>query len=87
MVIPGRPASMKESVTMTIVARDAAEPPVADAFIENLSKYPAFAKTLRKQGVLLKNRSPRQFDAIDPTKSFRLITVECLYPEKTIRDE
>lgn len=87
-VLPGKPATTNEIITMAIQGKNFAGPAAREKFMETIARHPYFASHLRKTDpVLLKERSASQVDPIDPTKSFVLFTIECVFAEKPIHDE
>ena len=82
---PPKPAETREQMVLSLTAKNFADTQAEDEFIERLASVPYFAANLRKQSpVLLKNRSARQVDPLDPARSFILLTIECVYPERTL---
>ncbi len=80
-----RPAMSKERITLTLEARDYANPAELNhnKFISAISTAAVFQAGLRKvDGVTLKDRMPPQPDSTDPTKNYILFSIECRYPEK-----
>lgn len=87
-VIPAKPATVTQRFTMTLQAKDTGNPPATDKFIKALTELPWFRDNLSLgQSVRLKERGAEQVDPTDPTRTFILFTVECLFPEKVTRDE
>jgi hypothetical protein len=85
---PPNPADRQrtiESVVMNIQAKDFASPGATEKFIEMLSMHPYFEKHFRNASpIALKNRVSRQIDPADPSRSFALITLECIYRDRII---
>jgi len=85
---PPKPAETREQIVLSITAKNFADTQAEDEFIERLASVPYFTESLRpKSPVMLKNRSPRQVDPLDPTKTFILLTIECVYPERVLGRE
>ena len=86
--VRAEPAQTKEQIFLTITAKNFANNQAEDKFIEQLLSLPYFKNTLRKkEPVLLKNRLLRQVDPLDPTKTFTLFTIDCVYPERVLGHE
>jgi type IV pilus assembly protein PilM len=84
----GEPGKTTEIITMTIQAKDYADPGATEAFIETLAENPYFKANLRVESpITLKNRVSRQVDTTDPTKSFSLVTLECVFRERLLANE
>ena len=80
-----QPAQTKEQMAITITAKNFADNQAEDKFIEQIAALPYFKANLRKkEPVMLKNRLLRQVDPLDPTKTFTLFTIECVYPERVL---
>lgn len=87
-VIPAKPAMATEKVTLTIQAKDSADPPAVEKYIQTLAASPYFKQTLAKVNpIRLKERLPPQVDPLEPTNTFVLFTLECTYAERTFVDE
>jgi hypothetical protein len=85
---PSKPAETREQIVLSITAKNFADTQAEDEFIERLASLPYFAESLRKTSpVILKNRSARQVDPLDPAKTFILLTIECVYPERVLGRE
>jgi Tfp pilus assembly PilM family ATPase len=79
------PAQTKEQIALVITAKNFADNQAEDKFIEQIAALPYFKNNLRKkEPVMLKNRLLRQVDPLDPTKTFTLFTIECVYPERVL---
>jgi len=77
-----------ERTVLTIQAKNYGEVQSMDRFIETVSSHPFFTNALRReQPVSLANLQPRQVDPADPSKSFLLFTTECVYSERTLKDD
>lgn len=73
---------------MTITAKDYANPPAAEKFVETISALPYFKKNLREVApILLKDRLPLQVDPLDPSRKFILFKLECFFADKVSLDE
>lgn len=82
VVVAAKPAITTEKITVNIQAKDFADPPAAEKFMESIKANPWFQKHLRKnEPIRLKDRLAPQVDPADPTKTFILFTVEC-YAER-----
>jgi hypothetical protein len=82
-VVPGRPASVTERITVTLEAKDSAPNPgdQVNKFKQAISQSPYFQTVLGKTNeVRLTNLSPPQ---TLEGKPFVLFTLECRFPEKT----
>ena len=83
-VTPGRKAITTEKNTISIQAKDFADPPAAEKFMDTIKRYPWFQQNLRRtEPIRLKDRSAPQADPTDPAKTFILFTVEC-YSERNL---
>lgn len=79
-----RPASI-EKMTMTLHAKNFGDVSAREQFIERLASLPYFKSVLRKDDpILLKSNLPRQVDPNDPSKSFSVFSIECVYAERVI---
>lgn len=84
-VIPGKPASAVEKVTIKVEAMDFSVPPgsMVNRYKEAIANVDYFQKTLqRTNGVLLTQLSPPQ-SAPGRPNPFVNFTMDCYYPEKT----
>ncbi len=82
VVTAAKPAVTTEKITMNIQAKDFADPPAAEKFMETIKANSWFQKHLRKnEPIRLKDRLAPQVDPADPAKTFILFTVEC-YAER-----
>jgi len=81
-IIPGRPASVTEKITVTLEARDSAPNPgdQVNRFKQAINHSSYFQTMLGSNEVRLTNLSPPQ--TLDG-KPYVLFTLECRYPEKT----
>jgi Tfp pilus assembly PilM family ATPase len=80
-----QPAQTKEQIAIIITAKNFSDNQAEDKFIEHIAALPYFKNSLRKkEPVMLKNRLLRQVDPLDPTKTFTLFTIECVYPERVL---
>lgn len=85
VVIPGKPATSREKIVMTLEAKDYGSQNDGNysKFVQALSESPYFKDALSKtNGVNLKSILPNQTDTMDPTRTFTLFTLDCNYPEK-----
>jgi Tfp pilus assembly PilM family ATPase len=82
----GKPLMVtKETITVTIQAKDHGVNPTIDAYIEAITANNYFQSKLREvDPILLKERSAPIIDPEDPTRSFVLFTIECVYAERTL---
>ncbi|MBI4327513.1 MAG: pilus assembly protein PilM, partial [Chloroflexi bacterium] len=86
--VPGKPATCAQRITLTITAKDYANPPAAEKFVETISALPYFKKNLREVApILLKDRLPLQVDPLDPSRKFILFKLECFFADKVSLDE
>ncbi|MEW6305705.1 MAG: pilus assembly protein PilM [Verrucomicrobiota bacterium] len=85
---PGRPTApgtSTETITLNIQAKDYGENPTIDAFIEAITASPYFKQNLRNlNSVRLKDRSSAQVDPLDPSRTFVLFTIECIFRDRTL---
>jgi ribosomal protein L18E len=82
-IIPGKPASSTEKVTVTVEALDfsAQAGGLVNRFKENIGAVDYFSRNLqRTNGVLLNNLSPPQ---TANGRTFVNFTLQCYFPEKT----
>jgi Tfp pilus assembly PilM family ATPase len=80
-----KPGSSTETVTLTLQAKNFAGPEQREKFIEKLASVPYFKEHLRAdEPVVLRNYMARQVDPLDPSKTFNLFTLECMYPERVV---
>ncbi len=83
--IPAKPAVYTERISLTIQAKDSGNPPAVENFIQRLGSEEYFHDQLRKtEPVRLIERLPPQIDPSDPSRTFTLFTIECLYPERKL---
>jgi hypothetical protein len=83
---PGKPPTSTEKILLTITAKDLGSPPglQVNPFKESIAALPYFKDHLKRvDGVHLTELSPPQTDAAEPGKPFVLLTLDCIYPEKT----
>ena len=83
---PGKPPTSTEKILLTITARDSGSPPglQVNPFKESIAALPYFKDHLKRvDGVHLTELSPPQTDPTEPGKPFVLLTLDCIYPEKT----
>ena len=82
-VTPGQPATVKEGIAVTLVARDSSPVPgdQINKFREILNTNSYFQALLSKtNGVRLANRGP--VSTVPDARPFMLFTIECRYPDK-----
>ena len=80
-----KPGSSTETVSLTLQAKNFAGPEQREKFIEKLSAIPYFKEHLRPtEPVVLRNHLSRQADPLDPSKTFNLFTLECIYPDRVV---
>lgn len=83
--VPRKPGTSTEKVSLTIQAKNFAGPEEREKFIEKISTVPYFKNHLRKEEpVVLRNHMARQVDPLDPSKTFNLFTIECMYPDRVV---
>ena len=83
---PGKPPTSTEKILLTITARDSGSPPglQVNPFKESIAALPYFKDHLKRvDGVHLTELSPPQIDPTEPGKPFVILTLDCIYPEKT----
>lgn len=84
-ITPGKPATAKEHIKLTLDAKDASARPgeQVNKYRESLLNQPYFKERLQAvDSARLIGLSPPQVEAADPTKTFVLFTLECTFPEK-----
>ena len=82
-IVPGKPATATEKITLTIDATDSSPQPGTQVtkFKENISSVPYFQNSLqRTNGVLLTSLSAPQMGVNRGT--FVMFTLQCYFPEK-----
>ncbi len=80
-----RPNPTLERLTLTLDAKNHAEPAAVDQFIEAISKQSYFREHLRAVNpVVLVQRLPPQVDPLDPAKTFIRFTVECCFRDRVL---
>ena len=83
--IPRKPGHSTEKVSLTLQAKNFAGPEEREKFIEKIASIPYFKQHLRKEEpVVLRNHMARQIDPLDPSKTFNLFTIECMYPDRVV---
>ena len=83
--IPRKPGYSTEKISLTIQAKNFAGPEEREKFIEKVASIPYFKQHLRKQEpVALRNHMARQVDPLDPSKTFNLFTIECMFPDRVV---
>lgn len=83
--IPRKPGFTTEKVSLTVQAKNFGGPEEREKFIEKIATVPYFKQQLRKEEpVVLRNHMARQVDPLDPSKTFNLFTIECMYPDKVV---
>jgi hypothetical protein len=66
-------------------AKNFGGPEDRERFIEKVATVPYFAEHLRnEEPVVMRNHMARQVDPLDPSKTFNLFTIECMYPERVV---
>lgn len=86
--VTNAPPPAVERTVLTIQAKNYGEAQTMEKFIEAISVFPFFTNALRKdQPVSLKDFQQRQVDPADPGKSFVLFTTECIFSERTLKDD
>ena len=82
-----KPATV-ERITLSIQAKNFVGLAAHEQFMEAIASVPYFRQNLRKDDpILLKSRLPRQVDPSDPTKSFNLFTIECVFQERVVGND
>jgi Tfp pilus assembly PilM family ATPase len=85
---PAKKACSAEKVVLTVQAKNFADPKSSDIFMDRVANHPYFQANLRKvDPVVLKSRTPRQVDPLNPNQVYTLFTIECLYPERVLAYE
>jgi Tfp pilus assembly PilM family ATPase len=85
ITIPRKPGYSTEKISLTLQAKNFGGPQDREKFIEKVASQPYFKTQLRRaEPVVLRNYLSRQVDPVDPTKSFNLFTLECLYPDRIV---
>ncbi|MEW6159511.1 MAG: pilus assembly protein PilM [Verrucomicrobiota bacterium] len=88
VVTPARPASVTETIVLSVMSKDYATPPAAEKFVQALRESPYFQKELRPvDPILLRDRLPEQIDPFDPTRTFTLFKLECFFNPRVRYDE
>jgi type IV pilus assembly protein PilM len=83
--VPRQPAFTTEKVSLTLQAKNFAGPEEREKFIEKITSVPYFKQQLRKaEPVVLRNHLARQIDPLDPSRTFNLFTIECMYPDRVV---
>lgn len=83
--VPRKPGFSTEKVSLTLQAKNFAGPEEREKFIEKIASVPYFKQHLRKEEpVVLRNHMARQVDPLDPSKTFNLFTIECMYPDRVV---
>ena len=86
--VPGKPGFSTEKTILTIQAKNFGDSANVDKFIEAIAATSHFRSSLRKSNpVILKNRLPTQVDPVDPSISFTMFTIECIYAERVLGHE
>jgi len=83
---PGKPPTSTEKILLTITAKDFGSPPglQVNPFKESIAAFPYFKEHLKRvDGVHLTELSSPQTDPAEPSKPFVILTLDCIYPEKT----
>ena len=82
---PAKKGHLIERMSLSIQAKNFADPKVADVFMDHIASQSYFKSTLRSANpVTLKNRMPRQVDPLNPSTVYTLFTIECSYPERIL---
>jgi hypothetical protein len=87
-VVPGKPATATERISMNVEARDTSPQPgkLVNEFKESIANVSFFKENLtRTNGVLLTSRSAPQGgpDSPDGKQTFVMFSLKCSFPEKT----
>jgi type IV pilus assembly protein PilM len=83
--VPRQPGYSTEKRSLTLQAKNFGGPEDREKFIEKISSVPYFKEHLRKEEpVVLRNHMARQVDPLDPSKTFNLFTIECMYPDRVV---
>ena len=83
--VPRKPGTSTEKVSLLLQAKNFAGPEQREKFIEKIASVPYFQQHLRKEEpVILRNHMARQVDPLDPSKTFNLFTIECIYPDRVV---
>ncbi len=85
VTVPRKPGYSTEKITFTLQAKNFAGPEEREKFIEKVASVPYFKENLRaEEPVVLRNHLSRQVDPLDPSKTFNLFTIECMYPDRIV---
>jgi len=83
-----KPATTTERTRLVIQGKNFADPKSIDKLVETISTHPFFKERLRRTDpILLKDLPPRQVDPTDPSRTFQLFTIECIYSDRIFKDE
>jgi hypothetical protein len=79
-----RGAASRETLQISIKAKDYSELGATDRFIDTISANPFIKKRLpNAHAISLKDRSQRQVDTANPARSFALVTIDCTLTESS----
>jgi len=85
---PAKKACSMEKVVLTVQAKNFADPKSSDMFMDRIANHPYFQANLRKvDPVVLRSRTPRQVDPLNPNHVYTLFSIDCLYPERILAYE
>jgi hypothetical protein len=77
-----------EKTLLIINAKNYGDAQAIDKFIDAIAGSSFFTNVLRReQPVLLKDLQNRQVDPAEPTQSFVFFTTECVFTERTLKDD
>lgn len=84
IVIPGKPGSATERISVTVEAKDATSGNRVNVFKEAIGNVQFFKESLAKtNSVLLTSRSAPQADPNNAQLNFVMFSLRCSFPEKT----
>ena len=82
---PAKKGYLTERMSLSIQAKNFADPKVGDVFMDQIASQSYFKPSLRPVNpVTLKSRLPRQVDPLDPSTVYTMFTIECSYPERIL---
>jgi hypothetical protein len=85
VVVPRKPGSSTQAGSLTLVAKNFAEAPAREKFIEQIPSADYLKGALRADApVSLKSQLPRQADPLSPSRAFTLFTIECPFKERVV---
>lgn len=80
-----KPQPTSERLILTLEAKNYGDPVGVDRFIEAIGSQAYFRQNLREVNpVVLISRLPPQADPVDPSRTFTLFTVQCVYRDRIL---